>query len=149
MLIVILAIIINISRPAFAEDFKGLKKKILQARETLLILLADKAKQNIDQQRAVKNTINEVSKALHEVQVPIGQENKMNELISTWRAFKKTREDEVIPALLSDKKEIAVKLAHGIQKQRLEKMLKILNELQAITVSLKIENEENGRKRFI
>lgn len=109
----------------------------MEAREALLVLLNNKTQRGINHQKIVKFTINEVSKSLYDVEVPAIHQVKLDGLRTIWRAFKKTREDEIVPAILAGKEEIANKLALGIQKDRLDQMLNIINELQAKTISKK------------
>jgi hypothetical protein len=50
-------------------------------------------------------------------------------LVETWNAFKKTREAELVPAILAGKDDEAKKLAGGIQKERITKCQQLVGEL--------------------
>ena len=46
-----------------------------------------------------------------------------------WAEFKKTREEELVPLILAGKQEEGKKIAMGIQKERLTKVLTLTKEL--------------------
>ena len=114
---------------AHAEDFKDLRAKMTVARETLVTLATDKAKRGAEQQKLVKDTANAASVLLHQLKAPVGKEAQFKALVETWGAFKKTRETELVPLILAGKEEEALKLAGGIQKERINKCMSLLGEL--------------------
>lgn len=114
---------------AHAGEFGDLKKKIGEARDSLVVMVKNKDKRGADQQKLVKDTADAVSTALSKIKSPAGKEAKFKELVETWFAFKKTRENELVPALLAGKQEDAEKLAGGIQKERMKKLNDLCDEL--------------------
>ncbi|MBI5814560.1 MAG: hypothetical protein HZB29_03015 [Nitrospinae bacterium] len=115
--------------PAMAGEFGDIKAKVGAARESFVTLLKNKDKRGADQQKLVKDTADAVSAALAKAKAPAGKEAKFKELSDTWAAFKKTREDELVPAVLAGKQEEADKLAGGIQKERMGKINALCDEL--------------------
>ncbi len=112
-----------------AQDFKDLRAKMTTARETLIVMTTNKAKRGPDQQKIVKDTADAVSALLTKLKAPAGKEAQFKELTETWNAFKKTRETELVPLILAGKDDDAVKLAGGIQKERINKCMSLLGEL--------------------
>jgi hypothetical protein len=108
--------------PSYAGEFGELKKKVTEARESLVTLLKNKDKRGADQQKLVKDTADAVSAALAKMKAPAGKDAQFKELVDAWGAFKKTREDELVPAILAGKQEEADKLATGVQRERLKKV---------------------------
>jgi len=114
---------------AHAQDFKDLRAKMTMAREALVAMATDKSKRGADQQKVVKDTANAVTALLSKLKAPAGKETQFKELGETWGAFKKTRETELVPLILSGKDDEALKLAGGIQKERFNKCLSLVGEL--------------------
>jgi hypothetical protein len=112
-----------------AGEFGDLKKKISDARDSLVVMVKNKDKRGADQQKLVKNTADAVSTALSKTKAPAGKEAKFKELVETWFAFKNTREKELVPALLAGKQEDAEKIAAGVQKERMAKLNALCDEL--------------------
>lgn len=115
--------------PAHAGEFGDLKNKINEARESIVTMLKNKDKRGPDQQKLVSDTANAVSAMLAKMKAPAGKEAKFKELTDTWGAFKKTRETDLVPMILSGKQEDAEKLAGGIQKERFQKIMGLVDEL--------------------
>lgn len=114
---------------AHAGEFGDLKKRISDARESLVVMVKNKDKRGADQQKLVKDSADAVSAALSKMKAPAGKEAQLKELVATWGAFKKTREEELVPALLAGKQEDAEKLAGGVQKDRMKKLNDLCDEL--------------------
>ncbi len=114
---------------AQAQDFKELRAKMTVARETLVTMTTDKAKRGPEQQKIVKDTADAASALLGKLKAPAGKEAQFKELTDTWNAFKKTRETELVPMILTGKEDEALKLAGGIQKERINKCMSLLGEL--------------------
>jgi hypothetical protein len=114
---------------ARANDFEDLRTKLSAARESLVTMLTNKDKRGADQQKLVKETADAVSAALARMKAPAGKEAQLKELVDTWGAFKKTRETELVPAILAGKDDEARKLAGGIQKERITKCQQLVGEL--------------------
>lgn len=112
-----------------AADFSGLKKKVAEARESLLVMIKITGKQGPDQQKRVKETADAVSEMLSVMKAPPGKEAQFKELVDTWSIFKKLREEEIVPLILSDKREEADKLAGGAQRERYKKVKQLCDEL--------------------
>ncbi|MFQ5480844.1 MAG: hypothetical protein ACE5DW_06165 [Thermodesulfobacteriota bacterium] len=108
---------------AFAGEFADLKSKVNEARDTLVTMVKNKDKRGADQQKLVKDTADAVSAALSKLKAPAGKEAQFKELSDNWNAFKKTREEELVPLLIAGKDAKAKAIALGIQKERLKKVL--------------------------
>jgi len=122
-------ITLSASQWAFANEFTDLRSQLSAARESLVTMMVNKDKRGSDQQKLVKNTADAVSAALAKVKAPAGKEAQFKELVETWNAFKKTREAELVPAILAGKDDEAKKLAGGIQKERITKCQQLVGEL--------------------
>lgn len=114
---------------SYAAGFGDLKTKIGEARDTLVVMVKNKDKRGADQQKLVKDSANAVSEMLGKMKAPAGKEAKFKELSDTWSAFKKSREEEIVPMLLAGKQEDAEKLAGGAQKERFGKLNALCDEL--------------------
>ncbi len=112
-----------------AEDFKDLRTKMTAAREALVTMATDKNKRDIDQQKIVKETANAVSASIAKLKAPAGKEAQFKEMADIWAAFKKTRENELVPLILAGKEDEALKLAGGVQKERFAKCLSLVGDL--------------------
>ncbi len=122
-------LVLSASQWVYAEDFKELRAKMMTAREALVAMATDKTKRGPEQQKTVKDTADAVSALLGRLKAPAGQEAKFKELADTWAAFKKTRETELVPLILAGKDDEALKLAGGIQKERIGKCLSLAGQL--------------------
>ncbi len=114
---------------AHANEWSDLRTKLSTARETLVTMLTNKDKRGPDQQKIVKDTADAVSAALAKLKAPAGKEAQFKELVDNWNAFKKTRETELVPAILAGKDDEARKIAGGIQKERITKCQQMVGEL--------------------
>lgn len=114
---------------AAANEFSDLRGKLSAARESLVTMLVNKDKRGADHQKVVKDTADAVSAQLSKMKAPAGKEAQMKELVETWNAFKKTREVELVPAILAGKEDEAKKLAGGVQKERITKCQQLVGEL--------------------
>ena len=114
---------------AYAGEFGDLKMKATEARESLVTMLKNKDKRGPDQQKLVKDTADAVSAALAKMKAPAGKEGRFKEMVDAWNAFKQTRENELVPAILAGKQEEADKIATGIQRERLKKVFDACDEL--------------------
>jgi hypothetical protein len=115
--------------PLHAEDFKELRGKMTTARESLITMATDKTKRGPEQQKLVKDSADAVSALIAKLKPPAGKEAQFKEMLETWNAFKKTRETELVPAILAGKDEEALKIAGGIQKTRFAKCVSLVGEL--------------------
>jgi hypothetical protein len=122
-------ITLSASQWALANEFTDLRSQLSAARESLVTMMVNKDKRGADQQKLVKSTADAVSAALAKVKAPAGKEAQLKELVETWNAFKKTREVELVPAILAGKDDEAKKLAGGIQKERITKCQQLVGEL--------------------
>lgn len=115
---------------AQAGDISDLRQKMIEARRTLYILMDDVKQRGADQQKRVKETADAVNAKIAAIKVPAGKEAKFKELAATWHAFKKTREEDLVPLILSGKQMEAEKLATGVQNERFKKMMSLCDELE-------------------
>jgi hypothetical protein len=114
---------------AHANEFADLRGSLSAARESLVTMMLNKEKRGADQQKLVKETADAVSAKLAKLKAPAGKESQFKELVDTWNAFKKTREVELVPALLAGKEDEARKLAGGVQKERITRAQQLVGEL--------------------
>ena len=114
---------------AAANEFSDLRGKLSAARESLVTMLVNKEKRGADHQKVVKATADEVSATLAKLKPPAGKEAQFKELVDNWNAFKKTRENDLVPAILAGKDDEARKIAGGIQKERITKCQQLVGEL--------------------
>lgn len=114
---------------AHANEFAALRTELSAARESLVTMLTNKDKRGADHQKVVKDTADAVSAHLAKLKAPAGKEAQFKELVDQWNAFKKTRETELVPAILADKEDEARKLAGGVQKERITKCQQAVGEL--------------------
>jgi hypothetical protein len=119
----------GLSGLAQANEFEDLRTEMTAARESLVTLVVNKEKRGADQQKLVKETADKVSAHLAKMKAPAGKEAPFKELSETWAAFKKTREAELVPAVLAGKDDDAKKLVNGIQKERYTKCQQLLGDL--------------------
>lgn len=114
---------------AHANDFADLRVKAAAARESLVTMLTNKDKRGADHQKVVKDTADAVSATLSKLKAPAGKEAQMRELLETWNAFKKTRETDLVPAILAGREDEARKIAGGVQKERYTRVQELIGEL--------------------
>jgi hypothetical protein len=114
---------------ANAGEWDDLRTEMTAARESLVTLVVNKDKRGVDQQKLVKDTADKVSAHLAKMKAPPGKEAQFKDFSDTWAAFKKTREAELVPAVLAGKDDDAKKLVNGIQKERYTKCQQLLGEL--------------------
>jgi len=112
-----------------ASEIAELKQKMIDARKALYILLTEMHRRGPDQQKLVKDTADAVSAKIAVMKAPAGKEVKFKELTDTWKAFKKTREEELVPRIMSGRQDEAEKIATGIQNERFTKMMILCEEL--------------------
>ena len=117
------------SLTAQASEFAELKKKVGDARSSLIAMMLHKDQRDAKQQKLVKDTADAVSEMLAKLKAPPGKEAQFKEFSETWAAFKKTRETELVPAILKGKDDEANNIASGIQKERYKRMQELLLEL--------------------
>ncbi|MBK6998599.1 MAG: hypothetical protein IPH35_01005 [Rhodoferax sp.] len=122
-------IALSFSTNVFANEFSELRTQISAARESLVTLLTNKDKRGADQQKLVKDTADAVSAHLAKMKAPAGKEAQFKALLENWNAFKKTRETELVPAILAGNDAEARKIAGGIQKERITKCHELVGEL--------------------
>lgn len=118
-----------VNLPAVANDFGELRTQLSAARESLVTMLSHKDKRGPEQQKLVKDTADAVSAKLAKMKAPPGKEAQFKELNETWAAFKKTRETELVPAILAGRDDEARKLAGGVQRERITRAQQLVGEL--------------------
>jgi hypothetical protein len=114
---------------AHANDYADLRVKATAARESLVTMLTNKDKRGPDQQKIVKDTADVVSAQLTKLKAPAGKDAQLKELVEVWGAFKKTREADLVPAILAGRDDEARKLAGGVQKERYTRVQELIGEL--------------------
>ncbi|MBQ1764648.1 MAG: hypothetical protein IIZ92_17370 [Aquincola sp.] len=121
--------VLPVALPAHANEFSELRGQLSAARESLVTMLTNKDKRGADQQKLVKDTADAVSARLAKMKAPAGKEAQFKELNDTWAAFKKTRENDLVPAILAGRDDEARKLAGGIQRERITRCQELVSEL--------------------
>ena len=117
-----------LSNQAYAEN-APLKAAMVEARTSLATMLQNPAMRGADQQAVVKKTADAVTEMLATTKPPTGKEAAYKELVDTWAAFKKTREEELVPAIIAGKQADADRIGLGIQKERYDKMIAIVEAM--------------------
>jgi hypothetical protein len=120
-----------LASPASAGDFSILKQDIIFARQTLVTMILNREKRGPEYQKAVKDSADTVSARFFKLKVPAGKTLEFNELKSTWEAFKRTREKELVPAILANDKDKYEKIGAGIQKERLDRMYGLITAIES------------------
>lgn len=128
-LIAAAVILMSASFSANAGEFGDLNAKVSAARSSLIALMLHADQRGPEQQKLVKDTADAVSAAIARMKAPAGKEAQFKEMAENWAAFKKTRENELVPLILKGKEEEAKKLAGGIQKERLMKVKELIDEM--------------------
>lgn len=117
--------------PANASEFGELKTQFSAARTSLVAMVFYKDQRGPAQQKIVKDTADAVSAKLAKMKAPVGKEGKFMDLVETWNAFKETRENELVPAILRGEEETVKKIVWGIQKERFTKCMSLIRELDS------------------
>lgn len=116
--------------PASAADFTFLRQEIVAARQALVTMVLYRDKRGPEQQKLVQDTANAVSACFSKLKAPTGKAMEFNELRSTWDAFKRTREKELVPAILANERDKYEKIGAGVQKERLDRMYALITVLE-------------------
>jgi hypothetical protein len=119
-----------LSAPVYAGEFADLKAKIGEVRTTAITMLNDITKRGETYQKAAVDSNKAAITAFAKIKVSASKEAKFKELQTVWNEFRKTREEQVIPLLLAGKQADAEKLATGVQKERLQKINALCDELE-------------------
>ncbi|MEI7843805.1 MAG: hypothetical protein WCI39_12335 [Gallionellaceae bacterium] len=127
--VVATVVLASVATSAIASEFGDLKVKMGAARESLVTMMMKKDKRGADQQKLVKESANAVSAQLSKMKAPAGKEAQFKELVDTWGAFKKTRETDLVPAILKGDDEKAQSIGGGIQKERITRCQALITEL--------------------
>lgn len=113
---------------AHAATICDVKTQLIEARTKLVDMLGmtDKA-----QQEAAKKAITTASSALETAVDALLKEGKVDkakltQFQETWTVFKKTREDEIIPAIQAGKVDVAKKIATTVQADRMKAMNEVI-----------------------
>jgi len=114
---------------ANAGEFGTLRTEMSAARESLISLMLHADQRGSAEQKKVKDTADAVSAHLAKIKAPAGKEAQFKELVDTWKAFKETREKELVPAILKGDDSKAKQIAGGIQKERITKCQSLISEL--------------------
>ena len=114
---------------ASAGQFGDLHQKVVEARDALITMVKNTDKRGPEQQKLVKDSADAVSAMIATMSAPAGKEAQFKEMSDNWAAFKKTREEELVPLILAGKQAEGKKIAMGIQKERLTKVLTLTKEL--------------------
>lgn len=113
---------------AHAATICDVKTNLTEAREKVVDMLDSTDKV---QQEEAKKGIAQASTALETALEALLKEGtldkaKLTQFKETWTAFKKTREDEIIPAIQAGKTDIAKKLATTVQADRMKAMNEVI-----------------------
>ena len=127
---VVSAFVLMAASPSFAGEFVVLKEEIKTARQALVSMVLYREKRGPEQQKLVKDTADLVSEHLRKLSVPPKKAAEFKELKEAWAAFKKTREEELVPAIMRNDRARYEKVAGGIQKERLERMYALIDQIE-------------------
>lgn len=114
----------------FAGEFMQIKEEIGAARRELVVMVLHRDKRDAEQQKRVKTSAEAVSAHLARMKAPAGKESEFKSLKETWEAFRKTREKELVPAILVNDKEKYERIGAGIQKERLDRMYALIEAIE-------------------
>jgi len=78
------------------------------------------------QQKLVKDTADTVSVHLSKLKECHGGATGFKALEETWEAFRRTRETEIVPAILAGERAHYESIGAGIQKERLDRMYALI-----------------------
>lgn len=147
----------NASRDVYEEKFSktvrimNLRTDIEDARRALLTALIQKEAVNTflkletlkKTSRRIDGSISEIlSGGLYDKEA-LAQAGEMK---SVWESFKKTREEEILPAVYGGKYPLALKLARGVQEERFKRLIDISSALiehetaEALSAQRKVED---------
>ncbi len=124
------ALVVMVASPVRAGEFAMVKEEIAAARKALVNMILYADKRGPEQQKLVKDSADTVSTHLSKLKTPEGKATEFKELKDTWEAFKKTREKELVPAVLAGEKAKSDKIGAGIQKERLDRMYLLIAALE-------------------
>jgi hypothetical protein len=128
--LIVPALITLVACPASAGEYASLKEEIATARHALVVMITQRDKRGPVQQKLVKDTADAVSAHFAKLKAPSGRAAEYKELKGTWEAFKKTREKELVPAVLLNDRATYEKIGAGIQKERLDRMYALIAILE-------------------
>jgi hypothetical protein len=121
--------LLSASLIANAGEFGTLRTEMSAARESLVSMMLHADQRGLAMQKKVQETADAVSAHLAKMKAPAGKEAQFKELLDTWRAFKETRERELVPAILKGDDARAKSIAGGIQKERITRCQSLISEL--------------------
>lgn len=116
------------SNTLFATTVEECAPKVGKARIYLVAMLSGKI--DHDQQTLVKRSAEQAHICIAEIKAPAGKENQLEELKKVWGEFKTTRENDLVPKAITGKMTEAKALAMGIQKERMEKIYSLMEQLK-------------------
>lgn len=116
------------SQALLATTAEECKPKIGKARIYLVEMLSGKVNQ--DQQTLVKRSAEQAHICIMEIKAPAENEKQLEELKKVWNEFKTTRENDLVPKAITGKMEEAKALAMGVQKERMDKINSLLEQLK-------------------
>jgi hypothetical protein len=119
-----------LATPSFGSEFAVLKEEIKTARQALVQLALYREKRGPEQFKLVKDTADLVSEHLRKLSAPAKRAAEFKELKETWAAFKKTREEELVPAIQRNDRARYEKIGAGIQKERLERIYALIDLIE-------------------
>lgn len=114
---------------AEAATFQELKGRLIDARNSLTLMIQHPDMRTPEQQKKTKDTADAVSATLAQIKVPEAKAGRFKLLVDTWDDFKKTREEVLVPLIMSGKEAEAVSIASGVQADRFMKMMGLIDEL--------------------
>lgn len=109
---------------------------LMSARENLVAMVDAPDAASQDQLYAEVTSASEavddaLAAALADAEMTPEQAAKLEELKTTWEAFKDTRENEIVPQVRAGKVDEAKNIATGVQAERMATMKSLLTELGA------------------
>ncbi|HBG47252.1 MAG TPA: hypothetical protein DDW94_09735 [Deltaproteobacteria bacterium] len=127
--LLVVSLYVMVSAVEAAGTFGDLKAKMIDARNSLTLMIQHPDMRGAEQQKKIKETADAVSATLAQIRVPDAKASRYKLLVDTWDAFKKTREEVLVPLILSGKEEEAISIASGVQGDRFLKMIALIDEI--------------------
>lgn len=103
-----------------------LEKKISEARAAVVLMVENPDQRDAAHQKRAADTAKAVSSELFLLKVQKEKQKTLAELTTMWEAFRKTREEEFLPAILAGKNTMTM---DGIQKVRYVRILELCKAL--------------------
>ncbi|MBI5330435.1 MAG: hypothetical protein HZB71_07470 [Betaproteobacteria bacterium] len=119
-----------LSHPVQAGQVADIQSTLAVTRQHTMVMLseADRTVLEMRYEEALKSS-KDLDALLDAAMKNAALQPKLTQFKAVWEAFKKTRDDEIIPAMMSGARDQARGLAQGVQAPRFKKMNELLESL--------------------